>query len=417
MIILLISSIIVYSFAYAQDLRPALSSKEPFIRDRNLKVEKVTDGFNFPTGMAFIGPDKILIIEKNVGKVKEVMNGTTIRTILDLNVVNVSEGGLLGIAISKKSNNIFLYYTETQNFDGGKVLGNRLFKYEYSNGKLVNPKMLLVLPAYPGPGHHGGKIQIGSDNNLYMVIGDVQGYKNESSKTVTQNFKNGGKPDGRAGILRIMQDGEPVQPVLGEKGILKIYYAYGIRNSFGIAFDPVSGNLWDTENGPEYGDEINLVRPGFNSGWNEVAGIWEPRNDPKTDYVIGNKLLNPRDVLVDFGGKGKYSSPEFTWNRTVGPTDLIFLNSDKLGKNYENDLFVGTHKGYIYHFDLNENRTELSLSGALKDKVANDKDELSRVVFARNFGVITDLIVGPDGYLYVLSGTGTLFKIVPIKRQ
>ena len=82
---------------------------------------------------------------------------------------------------------------------------------------------------------------------------------------------------GRAGILRVTQDGRPVgHGILGPDDPLNKYYAYGIRNSFGIDFDPLTGNLWDTENGPDYGDEINLVRPGFNSGWKVVqrgAGV------------------------------------------------------------------------------------------------------------------------------------------------
>jgi aldose sugar dehydrogenase len=74
-------------------------------------------------------------------------------------------------------------------------------------------------------------------------------------------------PDGRGGILRVTQDGEIVQPsILGDEHPLDMYYAYGIRNSFGIDFDPETGNLWDTENDPSFGDEINLVEPGFNSG-------------------------------------------------------------------------------------------------------------------------------------------------------
>ena len=80
--------------------------------------------------------------------------------------------------------------------------------------------------------------------------------------------------------------------------------------------------------------------------------------------------------MVDFEGKGKYSSPEFTWNKTVGPTAIKFLSTDKLGKQYENDIFVADAKnGRIYHFELNQNRTALLLEGPLIDKVAdNDKE-------------------------------------------
>ena len=158
---------------------------------------------------------------------------------------------------------------------------------------------------------------------------------------------------------------------------MNLYYAYGIRNSFGLDFDPVTGKLWDTENGPLYGDEINLVEPGFNSGWIIVQGVWKPISNPESnrDLVTGSKLLNPTD-LVNFGGKGKYSSPEFVWKSPVGPTALKFLDSSNLGKQYENDLFVGCFNlGIIFHFDLSKNRRELSLSSILKDKIADDKNE------------------------------------------
>jgi glucose/arabinose dehydrogenase len=76
-------------------------------------------------------------------------------------------------------------------------------------------------------------------------------------------------------------------------------YAYGIRNSFGFDFDPITGNIWDTENGPGYGDEINLVEPGFNTGWSEVTGMSSNTDD-----------FDPEDDdLVSFDGKGEYSHP------------------------------------------------------------------------------------------------------------
>ena len=195
--------------------------------------------------------------------------------------------------------------------------------------------------------------------------------------------------------------------ILGNEHPLDKYYAYGIRNSFGIAFDPLSGNLWDTENGGLY-DEINLVEPGFNSGWEKVIG--------KASTQEGFN----QDDLVDFHGKGKYSDPEFSWavkdNFRPAPTSLVFFNSDKLGNQYENDLFVGDVRGTIYDFKLNEDRMSLLLNGALADKVADDSSEVEDLIFAEFPGIITDMKVGPDGYLYVLvfrQENGELYRIVP----
>src|SRR5437867_439761 len=192
-----------------------------------------------------------------------------------------------------------------------------------------------------------------------------------------------------------------------------MYYAYGIRNSFGIDFDPLTGNLWDTENGPHYGDEINLVEPGFNSGWNKVQGMWKPT----PNGTLGDEVTLKYLPLVDFDGKGKYSKPEFIWRDTVGPTAIAFINSDKLGKKYSNDILVGSiNNGNIYHFTLNKNRTGLSLEGALVDNVADTDAENEDITFGTGFRGITDMQVGPDGYLYILSYyDGAIYRIVPIQ--
>jgi glucose/arabinose dehydrogenase len=196
---------------------------------------------------------------------------------------------------------------------------------------------------------------------------------------------------------------------------LNLYYAYGIRNSFGIDFDPVTGKLWDTENGEGYGDEINLVEPGFNSGHPVVQGIWAGDDEKTIEEKKGNLSSEEPNNLEDFGGKGKYSDPEFEWRQTVGPTAIVFLNSDKLGKQYENDMFVGDfHNGNIYHFDLNKNRTGLVLNGPLADKVGDTLRENKEITFGEGFHGITDLKVGPDGYLYVVSHIdGKIYRIVP----
>jgi glucose/arabinose dehydrogenase len=260
------------------------------------------------------------------------------------------------------------------------------------------------LPANPGPRHNGGVIIIGPDNNLYVTIGDVDGsFKESSTRTKTQNYKNGVDPDGRGGILRITQDGQPTDGILGDSIPLAIYYAYGVRNSFGIDFDPISGNLWETENGPGNSDEINLVLPGFNSGWQEVIGL----SSMEDSYS--------KDDLEDFDGNGHYSDPELVWINTAGLTALKFLNTTKLGTTYENDMLVGdVHNGRIYHFDLTEDRQDLILPEELSSRVIKKPSSpgVSSILFGEGFGGITDLEVGPDGNLYVVSiGLGSIFQV------
>jgi aldose sugar dehydrogenase len=407
----------------------ALDDTKPDIKDPKLKVEPVAGGLELPTSMAFLGPGDILVLEKEKGTVQRIVNGKMLpEPLLDVNVATQSERGMLGIAVAAANKSpsalttyVFLYYTEAQSKDGEDLgekkepLGNRLYRYELVNDKLINPKLLLDLPTKPGFSHNGGVVTIGPDNNVYIVVGDLNYLNKSSGNTLAQNVDGSPPPDGRGGILRVTQNGEVVgggngEGLLGNEDPLNKYYAYGIRNSFGIGFDPVTGNLWDTENGLVDNDEINLVEPGFNSGWRKVMGV----------ASVDNKF-DPTNNLVDFGGKGKYSDPEFDWYEEVGPTAITFLNSDKLGKQYENDMFVGDfHNGNLYHFDLNQDRTGLTFNGLLDDdnniSASNYKEQkiLSEAIFAKGFGGITDIKVGPDGYLYIVSiGLGGIYRIVP----
>ena len=392
----------------------------PTVGDDDLKVELVSSGLKIPTTMAFLDDNDILVLELN-GTIRRILdNVLQPEPLLDVNVSKITgERGLLGISISKNISGhtyIFLYYTESRT-DNGEPLGNRLYRYELINNSLLNPTLLLDLPAYPGPYHNGGAITIGPDNNIYLPIGDLDNVDDEESPTtLAQNIEGGQQPNGAGGILRVDQNGNIVKGgLIGSEDPLNLYYAYGIRNSFGIDFDPVTGNLWDTENGPNYGDEINLVEPGFNSGWKRVQGIWKDENGK-----IGGIASETPANLVDFGERGNYSTPEFTWEDRYGPTAIKFLDSDKLGKKYMNDMFVGdVLNGNIYHFELNEQRTKLLLDGVLQDNVADDDDELAEIIFGYGFdGGITDLEVGPDGYLYILSGAwsdeGKIYRLAPL---
>jgi glucose/arabinose dehydrogenase len=183
-----------------------------------------------------------------------------------------------------------------------------------------------------------------------------------------------------------------------------------MRNTFGMDFDPVTGILWDSENGPTYGDEINIVNPGFNSGGVKIMGLAK-------DDLTGDRA-DPAKDLVDFNGKGKYRDPEFVWTTPIGVTALKFLNSDKLGQQYQNTIFIGdVDTGFLYNFKPNEQRTGLLLDDPLSDKVADNPNEMLKggIVFGKGFGVITDIQVGPDndGYLYILNLQGSIYRISP----
>jgi glucose/arabinose dehydrogenase len=390
--------------------------------------EVVAEGLALPTTMAFLSQNDILVLEKDKGTVMRIIDGVVQpQPLLDVNVATEVERCMCGIAVSQNNEtgttNVFLYYTEADIL--GAAIGNRVYKYELqegapgSAGSLVNPVLLLDLPADPGPRHNGGVIKIGSDGNLYITIGDVDKIESE---TEAQNEPDV-PADGTGGILRITQDGEPVidpntgDYILGSDYPLNLYYAYGIRNSFGIDFDPVSGYLWDSENGPGHSDEINRVEPGFNSGWNQIMGIYtRGGGDPREG--AGSAASEQGEGLVNFDGRGHYHPPQLTWLYTVGPTAIKFLNSGNYGTGYQNEMFVGdVHSGNMYHFKLNQDRTELVLEPPLDDKIADtDGESISdSALFATGFGGITDIEISPyDGYMYVVSlGQGKIFKILP----
>ena len=406
--------------AFAQYSVAPTATNGPILSDPNLKVEIILPNSTSKakTGMAFLGPNDILVLEKTTGKVDRILNGKMLpKPVLDVQVAGKIERGLLGIAVAPNVTSdgkryVYLYYTQAGgSIDGDEFtgfvppLGNVVYRYEFVNGQLINPLQLMNLPAAPGitnrPDHIGGKVAIGPDDNVYAVIGEVGGHQ-----TKAQNDADGGPADGVGGVLRTTPDGQIVpNGPFGKKAPLGLYFAYGIRNSFGLAFDPVSGNLWDTENGPNYGDEINMVFPGFNSGWNLIQGYAKDSQEGHTD---------PSD-LVKLSKSAKYADPKFEWADPVGPTALVFLNSDKLGAQYKNDLFVGDiNNGNIYHFKLNADRTELlTPSGQPIKKTAITSQQIPSFRFGQGFGGITDLRVGPDGYLYVLTLSGNIFRIVP----
>ena len=414
------------------------------ISDSNFKVELVTQGLDFPTTMAFLGPNDFLILEKS-GAVKRVTDGVVgEKPLIQLAVSEKDERGLLGIAVSQNKNidttsstslqsenispKIFLHYVMCTDKNTG--CENRISSYDLDskNNVLINPKLLLTIPSFPDPAHIGGIIDIGPDNNLYVTVGNFVNTVPSGTyyKTKAQNFEDGKTADGRAGVLVITQDGKPVgEGILGSEYPLNLYYAYGVKNSFGIDFDPVTKKLWLTDNGPKFGDEINLAEPGFNSGSDIIFGIWRVNQEGKklqSDSNEGGGTVgnNPQD-LVYFNGKGHYSPPEFIWDKSTPPTALLFLESRNFGTDYENDIFVGSVDGEIFHFNLNDNRTGLLLTGVLEDKIAADDTEFADILFAEGFSIITDLKQGPDGNLYVVSGIkqsnsekyGAVYRIVP----
>ena len=388
----------------------------PELNGQALRIELVIEeGLLFPTSMVFVDNDTLLVTQKDDGNVISIINGTVkSQPVISVEVETRATRGLLGItAVEKPSISssdhtklVFLYYTELY---GQDQVRNRVYRYEWDqeNQMLVNGTMILDLPAEPGPGHNGGKIEANRNGVIYAVIGDL------FREGQLQNVPEGPASEDSSVIIRITEDGSAIADnsfFNSSNEWMQKYYAYGIRNSFGLAIDPISGLLWDTENGDESYDEINIVYPGFNSGWNKIMGPISHSDIEQSDL---------EEELVVFEGS-KYADPVFSWEESIGVTDLEFLNSTAFGPEYAYNLFVGDiNNGNLYYFELNDNRTGIifdanDLEEDLADQVADDDDELSQIVFGSGFeGGITDIETGPDGFLYVLTFNGSVYRILP----
>jgi aldose sugar dehydrogenase len=390
----------------------------PTLHDDTLAIELVAEGLNSPTSMRFLDDSTLLVLEKNEGRVRVISDGKLLEEpAIQVEVATGPEQGMLGIAISNGDNNntttsssVFLYLTERNYQESSR---NLVYKYLYDENekKLENSTVILDLPGEPGPFHNGGKITIGpNDGYIYAVIGDVS-----AGGGMLDNQISGKPPDDKSVILRVDRDtGAAVQDnpfynnnYAGDMEKLQRYYAYGIRNSFGMDFDPVTGKLWITENGDDVYDEINIVEPGFNSGWHKIMGPIE-----RTNFTVENDLIM-------FDG-AEYQDPVFSWYAPVGVTDIEFFNSTKLGDKYYRNLFVGDiNYGNLYFFEVNGDRTGVTFQDPrLFDLVADpvkeegDVSELSSLILGEDFGRITDIETGPDGLLYILTyEDGKIYRI------
>lgn len=374
------------------------------------------------------------------------------------------------------------------------LLGNRVDRFTWNGSTLTFDRNLIHLRALqadagqPPRGNHNGGIirfELGDEDEndarrdndrdkadhgrnggrdrerrarLFIIIGD------NGRRGQTQNLLNGplgpGMPDDQFGgpkpdnahltgvILRLNDDGTTPRDnpffrrgarIGGEVGanIQKIY-AYGIRNSFGMAVDPLTGDLWNQENGDDSFDEINRITPGQNNGWVQVMGPirrvaefkaietsaqffglqqirWPPTNIADTPEEALARLVMPREA--------HYRDPAFSWKFAVAPAAIGFLNSRRLGRQYEGDLFVGAANpvlldGYLMRFDLSRSRRQLAFSDArLADRVADntakyDPTESEDLIFGSGFGAGTDIQTGPNGNLYVVSlSLGSIFQV------
>jgi uncharacterized repeat protein (TIGR01451 family) len=448
----------------------------PSMVDQNLTVGTVVTGLEQPISMAFLGVNDFLVLEKASGKVQRLLrdpvtNIVTSVTILDLAVNSASERGLLGIALHPQfaSNGyVYLFWSEsntgsdTSNIDSIALLGNRVDRYHFDGSVLTFDKILIKLRSLQQDSgqssrgnHNGGVLRFGPDGKLYIISGD------NGRRGFLQNLPTGGPvPDDQFGgpepddahttgvILRLNDDGttptdnpffNATTPLTGEAATnVKKLFAYGVRNGFGMAFDPLAGFLWTQENGDDAFDEMNRVSAGFNGGWTQAMGPLSRVAEFKSiemSYAAGNlqQLRWPPSNIADtpqaavsrlFVLPGsQYTDPEFSWKYAVAPAGTGFIQGRGLGAQFEGDLLVGASRttllnGYLFRFKLTGDRKHFQITDPLlNDRVADNLDkfdltESETLVAGRDFGVATDIQTGPNGNVFVVSLTnGSIYEI------
>jgi glucose/arabinose dehydrogenase len=392
--------------------------------DPNLELETLATGLDLPVTLALLSPNEILFVEKNSGRVRRIENGVLQpQAAVDVNVNGIGDRGLIGIVVNRLDPPwVFLYYTEGEGADGGTPLGNRVYRYVWNDATklLESPQLILDLPVgatITNNIHNGGIMTfgptgvvpgVGDGALLHVAIGDL----NRDGQL--QNFSLGPLPDDSGVILRVNQNGgaapgnpllpycsnDPAQtcassPQCGA-GTCQLavtrYFAYGIRNAFGLAIDPWTGLLWDTENGPESFDEVNRVPAGMNSGWERVMG------------PVSRDAEGLVDLFVIPGSS--YHDPEFSFLMPIGITSIVFPLGSTLGPDYDQRALVGeANAGQLYSLPLNGARTAFDFSAipVLQDLVVDDASEDDPIVIGESLGVITDLEIGPDLDLYMVS--------------
>jgi aldose sugar dehydrogenase len=476
-------------------LPQAAQAQTPEVLDPDLAVRVAASGLSQPTGMAFIGENDILVNQKANGQVRRILNGVLQPDpVLDLAVNSQSERGLLGMALDKRfhvNGYVYLYWTESSTGADTNVnaevplLGNRVDRFVWDGSTLTFDLNLIRLRAAQPPNppaatgafgnHNGGVVRVSADDGkVYIFIGD------NGRRGWTQNLRcgpatfydcppatplvddqfGGPMPDDAhltGVVLRLNPDGSAPrwnpffrfgEEVGGEVGenIQKIY-AYGFRNGYGMAFDPVGHRLWEAANGDDTFSELELVEPGLNSGWiqfmgpaSRVAQFKAIETDPtapqpfaaggyfglqQTRWLptnIADTTAEAMSRLQMFPG-AHYSDPELSWLFEVGPAAIGFLDGKGLGDEYKNDLFMGGSRnflegGHLFRIELGPGRKAVKVSDPrLEDLVADNVNkwnivESESLLIGRNFGIVTEILTGPNGNLFLLSNqAGEIYEI------
>ena len=439
----------------------------PQMTDPELGAAIAADGLDQPTGLAFMSAGDYLVIEKASGNVKRVQAGAVeAEPVLDLAVNFFDERGLLGIELHPDfaSNGfVYLYWTARDDSNAPQSLlgedsdeptdvpelGNRVDRFTWDGSALTWDREIARLRSNTletdtsdriRGNHDAGPMEFGPDGKLYVQNGD------QNLRGQLQNIGDGAAPDDAnltGMILRLNDDGSVPDDnpffaqgaeIGGEVGEnIQAIWAYGIRNSFGLRFHPGTGELWQTENGDDSWDEINRFTAGANSGWIQLMGPPERfdeyrRLETESEDGLDNPDYPPDqlaatadealDRLFVLDGSA-YSAPVFSWLYPPAVTALEFVTGE-LGSSSDNSIFVGTVlTDALLRYPLADDGSGLAFDDGLADNVDDntskgDIGESADYVVGTGFGVITDIVLGPDGLLYVSSiSSGAVYVVGP----
>lgn len=331
----------------------------------DVTARPILTGLDRPVGFTF-GPGRTLwYVEKVTGEVHVVDLATrTDRLFYRVPGVDAEgERGLLGIALHPDyPSKPWVYVFVTRRAQG--ALQNQILRIRDEGGVGVRRRRIFSAPVGSRTNHNGGRILFGPDGMLYAVVGDG------ADPTTSQDLTD----EDRGKLLRMT----PTGGVPATNPADARWFAYGLRNSFGFAFDPRTGRLWETDNGPACNDEINLIRKGGNYGWGPTATCEGAA--PANTNQDGPDPILPELVLED----------------TVGITGIAFCEGCGLGRRSEGRAFFGAvNDGVIRRVTLNDRR-----SGIRSVRVAYDHPR----------GVIS-MEVGPRGRLYFSDMAG-IYRLV-----
>ena len=328
-----------------------------------VKAVRVANGLNVPIGFTFLPDGRLAYLERQTGwlRFRNLQTDTDHRIYRIGNVDSSGERGALGVAVHPDwPSSPFVYAYATRNTANG--LRNQVLRIRVENGQATAVRVLLSAAAGPASNHNGGRIAFGPDGKLYVVIGDNAEPSNSQDRTKNLRGK----------ILRINPNGSiPATNPFGNR-----IWAFGIRNSFGFTFDPLTDRFWESENGPECNDEVNRIVRGGNFGWG-------PReNCPHTNNSGPRPRIRPR----------------YTFAGQKGLTGAAFCRGCGLGAGYEGDLLIGAvNDGIIRRFNLN---------GTRKDVAGGP------VVVVDQPGSVISLEVAPNGRIF-FSDFGAIYRLAP----